>query len=88
MSFSQYMLAQSETRKAYQQYCYAGANLELAQIKERLAEIKSQSDPIDSLLKQPMSERDRLYAIAFYVVNGRFEISQEKGKENENACMR
>jgi len=66
-----YMKAQADKETAYQLYNYAGQRLENAQIKERLAEIKSQHDPIASLLEEPMSERDRLYAIAFYVVVGR-----------------
>ena len=42
-----------------------------AEIHERLAEIKSQHEPMNSLLDAAMSERDRLYAAAFYVVVGR-----------------
>ena len=69
--FEHYMKAQSKKEAAYQQYNYAGQKLENTQIRERLAEIKSQHNPIATLLEQPMSERDRLYAIAFYVVIGR-----------------
>ena len=69
--FASYMLAQSEARKAYEQYNYASANLENKRIRERLAEIRSQSEPLDELLTRKMSERDRLYASAFYVVVGR-----------------
>jgi hypothetical protein len=45
--------------------------LENRQIKERLAEILSQSEPLDKLISTVMPERDRLYAAAFYVVVGR-----------------
>ena len=68
---SAYFTAQEKKKAAYQQYNYAGAHLENCQIFERLAEIKSQHDPLASLLEKPMSERDRLYAAAFYVVVGR-----------------
>ena len=66
-----YMKAQAETRAAIERLNFASAALENAQIRERLAKIKSQSDPLASLIGQEMKERDRLYAAAFYVVNGR-----------------
>ncbi len=69
-SFSAYMLAQSEKRTAYERYNYASAALENAKIRERLAGLKSQAEPMASLL-QITSEQDRLYAAAFYVVIGR-----------------
>ena len=69
--FRNYLKTQAEKQAAYERYNYAGVALENAQIKERLAEIKSQHEPIAGLLTQPLSERDRLYAVAFYVVVGR-----------------
>jgi hypothetical protein len=66
------MNARTEKESAYNLYNYAGAKLELASIRERLAEIESQHDPIADLLTKKMSERERLCAIAFYVVIGRF----------------
>ena len=33
-----------------------------ATIKKRLAEIKSQTEPLNALMAEPLSERDRLYA--------------------------
>jgi len=69
--FQQYMLAQAEKRRTYERYNYAGVALTNAQINERLAEINSQADPLNNLIGQPLSERDRLYAAAFYVVVGR-----------------
>jgi hypothetical protein len=77
-AFSRYMLAQEERRTAYERYNYAGAALELARIRERLAEIGSQSEPLASLLTKPLGERDRLYSAAFYVVVGRMpEVRKE-----------
>jgi len=66
------MNARTERESAYNLYNYAGQKLELASIKERLAEIESQHEPIATLLTEKLSERDRLCAIAFYVVIGRF----------------
>jgi hypothetical protein len=77
--FGNYMKAQAEQRAAYERYNYAGAALENAQIKERLAEIKSQHEPLAGLLAQPLSERDRLYAAAFYVVVGRMPNARNQG---------
>ena len=72
MSFQAYMFAQEEKRRWNAEYNNSCAHLDLAQIRERLAEIKSQYDPIVGLLETSLSERDRLYVIAFYVVVGRF----------------
>lgn len=69
--FADYMLKQSRKETAYARYNHASVALENAQIKDRLAEIKSQRDPLSYLTEQPMSERDRLYAAAYYVVVGR-----------------
>ena len=66
-----YFLAQARKEKAYQQYCYAGAALENAQIRERLAELKSQHEPLASLTNERMTERERMYAAAYYAVVGR-----------------
>lgn len=66
-----YFYAQSKKDGAYEAYCHASVKLELETIKCRLAEIRSQAEPLDKLLTEKMSERDRLYASAFYVVVGR-----------------
>ena len=66
-----YLQRQSETKAAMQQYNYAGANLDRAQIYERLAQIKSQHEPLAGLADAAMTERDRLYAAAHFVVHGR-----------------
>lgn len=65
------MLAKAEKERAYERYNYASSALDNAKIRERLAEIKSQHEPLASLLSEQRSERDRLYAAAFYVVVGR-----------------
>lgn len=69
---TQYALAQSRKETAYERYNYASVALNNAQIKERLAEIESQHEPLNQLCQQQMPERDKMYAAAFYVVVGRF----------------
>jgi len=71
LAFSTYQLRQAEKREAYEAFNFALQLLENRQIKERLAEILSQADPLDKLISTVMPERDRLYAAAFYVVVGR-----------------
>ena len=72
-----YLHMQDRKELSYQQYNYAGAKLEIESIKCRLAEIESQANPIDSLLLARLNERERLCAIAFYVVIGRFPAGLE-----------
>jgi hypothetical protein len=69
--FGNYINAQAERRIAYERFNYAVVLLENARIKERLAEIKSQHEPLNGLLAQSLSKRDMLYVAAFYVVIGR-----------------
>ena len=76
-AFDAYMTAQEKSRTAYQQYNYAGCALDLAHIRERLAEIKSQYQPLAGLLEKKMSERERLCAAAFYVVVGRMPEGEQ-----------
>ena len=80
MSLANYMLQQARKETAFQAYNYASAKLDNALIHERLAEIKSQAEPLDGLMKEAMSERDRLYAAAFYVVVGRMPEKLQEGK--------
>jgi hypothetical protein len=75
MEFLDYMRVLTKEKAAYNEYNYAAANLENKQIKKRLAEIKSQHEPLSSLIDVKLSERDRLYAAAFYVVIGRMPES-------------
>ena len=79
-AFQQYMLYQAKARAAKNLSNYAGVALDNARVMERLAEIDSQHEPIASLLEEKMSERERLYAIAFYVAVGRMpERSESDG---------
>jgi hypothetical protein len=78
--FLHYQMAKAKKDEAYERYNYAAAALENAQIRERFAEIKSQSEPLNSLINAPMSERDRLYAAAYYVVVGRLPKAEKKGQ--------
>lgn len=78
MAFSKYLLAQAEKRTAYNDYCRAGTALELAQIRERLAELASQYDPIhEDVDKLGVSEnlgkliRTEILHFCRYVVTGR-----------------
>ncbi len=70
-ALSEYFTATAQREKAYERFNYAVQALDNAKIKERLAEIKSQHEPLAGLLNAPLSERDRLYSAAFYVVVGR-----------------
>lgn len=81
--FKNYMHMQDCARGAYSEYNAAARGLELARINERLAEIKSQHEPLAKLMEQPLSERDRLYAAAFYVVIGRMPTTPERAKEGK-----
>lgn len=69
--YAAYRIASAERREAFEAYNTASARLQLAQIRERLAEIKSQYQPINSLLEKSMPERERMWAIAYFVVWGR-----------------
>jgi multidrug efflux pump subunit AcrA (membrane-fusion protein) len=66
-----YFQRQAEEKAARAEWEAASARYDNAQIKARLAEIKSQHDPLNTLMSERMSERERLYAAAFYVVVGR-----------------
>lgn len=78
-AFAKYMHAQETTRAARNLRDYASASLELATIRERLAELASQHEPLSGLVRQAglscddptKSPRDALYAAAFYAVVGR-----------------
>jgi lipid II:glycine glycyltransferase (peptidoglycan interpeptide bridge formation enzyme) len=70
IDFLQYELAQEHKDAAYAEYKAAEARLENAEIRERLAEIKSQNEPLDGLLERKLPERERLYLAAHYVVCG------------------
>ncbi len=69
--FLSFQMKQAERREAMANYNYAAEKLRGAQINERLAELKSQHEPLAGLITAKLSERDRLHAAAFYVVVGR-----------------
>ena len=68
--FGNYRLALAEEREARERMNYAGAALELASIKARLAEIRSQADALNGMVVL-VGDREKFYAAAFYVVVGR-----------------
>jgi hypothetical protein len=70
--FAYYLIRKEATRAAVAEVTAAQRAVDLARIYERLAEIRSQYQPLNGLLEKPMSERDKLYSAAYYVVNGKF----------------
>ncbi len=72
-----YLRAQTERDAAKQQYNYAGCNLTLKQIHARLAELKSQHEPLNSLCDGDPVMRRKVYDAAFYVVLGRWRADED-----------
>ncbi len=71
-AFKHYLHMQDRTALARARAEAAAAQLELAQIRERLAKIKSQYEPLATLTQDgTLAVREKLYAAAFYVVVGR-----------------
>lgn len=72
--FSNYMHAQDKTRLARAERNHASAQVDLAAINERMAELRSQYEPLASLLPEgaTQDDRERILAAIFYVVIGRF----------------
>ena len=66
MNFVRYMLAREKTATARAEYNAAASRLELARIHERLAELASQHEPMNSI-----GNREECYRAAFYAVIGR-----------------
>ena len=66
-AFQAYLHEQTKTIAAEADYNRAAAVLSLTRIGCRLAEIKSQAEPMNSM----GVDREKAYAIAFYVVYGR-----------------
>ena len=82
--FAAYQSAKIKTDRERQRLNAAHAALDNASIRERLAEMKSQSEPLASLMYARVSERERLYAAAFYCVNGRMpNMESDSGGEGE-----
>ena len=76
MSSETYMLRRAERKAAFNAYGEASARLELAQIKERLAEILSQHEPLNGVMDDIGAQdrdyiRRKIYSMAYYVVVGR-----------------
>lgn len=69
--FMKFMHEQEKVATARSEYNAASLKLDNANIRCRLAELESQHEPLASLLKEPLGERERLYAAAFWVVVGR-----------------
>ena len=83
-----YQLAQAERREAYERYNYAAKALEFAKIMERYRELSSQWEPINTIIGSTLDERDKLCAVAYYVLCGRLPDSiarpeQEKKRSYE-----
>lgn len=72
-----YFYMQEKVQAASNRYSHAGVALENAQMRARLAELKSQHEPLAALIDKPLGERERLYAAAFYVVMGRMPHADE-----------
>lgn len=69
--FISYQLRKAEKDAAYNNYNYASQKLENSKIMERLAELKSQHEPLHTLSEGNEFLRKKLYAAAFYVATGR-----------------
>jgi len=82
--FISYMRASAEKRAALERYNAASASLTNAQVMERLAEIKSQHEPLASIAALSLSDRDKLYAAAFYVAVGRLPEDFISAKEKDH----
>jgi hypothetical protein len=68
----EYMRALNNTRAARERHNYAAEALHVAEVEERLAEIKCQHEPLNSISKnEDLVDREKMYAAAFYVVFGR-----------------
>jgi hypothetical protein len=76
-SFEDYLLASVKRKAAEVHYNHAASALELAQVKERLAQIKSEDGQLTKILYSKLSERDRMYAAAYFVVVGRSWVPTE-----------
>jgi len=85
IEFEHYQRRKAETRAARQQRDAASNALELALIRERLAEMASQHEPLAALRDAAMNERDRLYAAAHYAVVGRLPNSAMDRNDLPNA---
>lgn len=70
--FLEYKLAKSRSETANVRLDLASVEQDKAHINERLAEMASVMDPLSRVRYSEMSERDKCYISAYYVVNGDF----------------
>jgi hypothetical protein len=70
-NYFKYLMQRAETRAASCNYNHASVALKIAEIEERLAELKSQEEPLRTLMGLQIDEREKLCAAAHYVVCGR-----------------
>ena len=78
-----YFTTTAELEAARNLYNYAGSNLTLKQIRNRLAELKSQHEPLNSLCDGDPVMRRKAYEAAFYVVVGRWDSVQPNQDRRE-----
>ena len=69
--FLNYMHAQAEKDAAYQQYNYSSQKLENKSIMCRFAEIKSQHEPLATIIGDSCISREQLIAACYFVITGR-----------------
>lgn len=68
-----YEIAQAERREAYARLNYASTLLELREIRERAAELRSQYEPMDAFCRSDEQTRRAILRAIRYVVFGRKE---------------
>jgi hypothetical protein len=86
-----YMIAQEHRQRMYAEYNAAARGLEMASVKERSAEVRSQSEPLHTLLRKlgfdrvldesRVEMRELLCGLAEYVAYGR---SLKEPEKNQN----
>lgn len=67
-----YFHAQDKVRHMRANIEVASARLDLASINQRMAELRSQHEPLNELTSGDHDERQRILDAIFYVVIGRF----------------
>jgi beta-phosphoglucomutase-like phosphatase (HAD superfamily) len=68
-----YEIAQAERREAYAELNYAGTLLELRQIRERAAELRSQHEPTATFSGSVPEVREAILRAVHYVITGHKE---------------
>lgn len=71
--FANHIAAEAEKREAEQLYNYAQQRLENKTIVCRYAEIKSQCEPLNSIIEESGTPREQIIAACRYVVTGRID---------------